>query len=202
MLNELFAPLIGIIEFFIQLMGPIGLFIGMIVQAIIIFIPSEGVIAAAGMFIKPLWSVYLWAILGSIAGASLCFYIARKGGRPIIKKLLGEETLKFMDSWVDKWGDKGVLIGRLIPFVPYDPISYLSGVTSMSFKSFTIYNSLGTIPRVILYATLGSVFTAYEDIGIIIVGALIISLLIASIYTKKKMSSRAIALKNKVLESD
>ncbi len=186
MLEELMSPLINILEFFVQAMGPLGLFIAMMVQAIIVIIPSEGVIAAAGMFIKPLWSVYLWACLGSIAGASLCFFIAKKGGRPIVKKLLGGDTIKFMDSWVDKWGDKSVLIGRLLPFVPYDPISYLSGVTSMKFKTFAVYNTLGTIPRVILYATLGSVFFAYEDIGMIIIGAFALALFLASAYTKRK----------------
>ena len=107
----------------------------MIVQAILVVIPSEGVLLLAGMLMDK-WQVTLWAGLGSIAGASLSFMIAKKGGRPIIKRLLGEDSLAFMDYWAEKWGDKGILIGRLIPFIPYDPISYLSGVTSIRFKNF------------------------------------------------------------------
>lgn len=188
MFKELLAPLTGMLSFLVTALGPFGLFVSMIIQAIIVIIPSEGVIALAGAFISPLWLVYLWACLGSIAGASLCFIIAKKGGRPIVKKLLGDKMIKFMDSWVKKWGNKSVLIGRLIPFVPYDPISYLSGVTSMKFKSFTVWNILGTIPRVILYATLGSIFTAFEEIGVVIFAAFVIMLFAASIYVKKKYS--------------
>ncbi len=187
MINELITTTMNLLQTSVNAYGGIGVFIAMIVQAILVIIPSEGVLVAAGMLMNT-WEVTLWAGLGSIAGASISFLIAKKGGRPIVKKLLGEETIKFMDGWVDKWGEKGVLIGRLIPFIPYDPISYLSGVTKMKFKHFTTYNIIGTIPRVIMFATLGNFAAKYEIIGIIIVGVLMGLLLGASIYAKKKFS--------------
>ncbi|MBD3312422.1 hypothetical protein GF352_03145 [archaeon] len=189
MISELLAPIMAILEGAVEAYGGIGLFTAMIVQAILVVIPSEGVLVAAGMLMNT-WEVTLWAGLGSITGASLSFLIAKKGGRPIVKKLLGEDTINFMDGWVDKWGEKGVLIGRLIPFIPYDPISYLSGVTKMKFNKFTVYNVAGTIPRVIMFSMLGSFAAQFEIIGFIIVGGLMIGLLIASIYTKKRISRK------------
>jgi uncharacterized membrane protein YdjX (TVP38/TMEM64 family) len=161
----------------------------MIVQAILVIIPSEGVLVAAGMLMNT-WEVTLWAGLGSIAGASISFMIAKKGGRPLVKRLLGEDTVKFMDAWVEKWGAKGILVGRLVPFIPYDPISYLSGVTRMEFKKFTAFNIIGTIPRVIMFATIGSIAAQFEIIGIIIVGALMLGLLGASIITKRRIANQ------------
>ena len=189
MISDLLAPIMTFLEGVVEVYGGIGVFTAMIVQAILVVIPSEGVLVIAGMLMNT-WEVTAWAGLGSIVGASISFMIAKKGGRPIVKKLLGEDTIKFMDGWVDKWGEKGILIGRLIPFIPYDPISYLSGVTKMKFKNFTIYNFIGTIPRVIMFATLGNFAAQYEFLGIIFIGALMIGLLIASIYAKKKFSSK------------
>ena len=187
MITELFAPIMAFLEGAVAAYGGIGIFIAMIVQAILVIIPSEGVLVAAGMLMST-WEVTFWASLGSIAGASISFMIAKKGGRPIVKRLLGEDTIKFMDGWVDKWGEKSVLIGRLIPFIPYDPISYLSGVTKMNFKKFTLYNAIGTVPRVIMFATLGNFAAQFEVIGIIIIGALMLGLLGMSIYAKKRFS--------------
>jgi len=187
---ELLAPIMAFLEGAVKAYGGLGVFTAMIVQAIIVVIPSEGVLVLAGMLMST-WEVTAWASLGSITGASISFMIAKKGGRPIVKRLLGEDTLKFMDGWVDKWGEKGILIGRLIPFIPYDPISYLSGVTKMKFKNFTIYNIIGTIPRVIMFATLGNFAAQFEFLGIIMIGALMIGLLAMSIYAKKKFSKKS-----------
>ncbi len=187
MINSLLAPLTSYLQVLVNVLGGIGLFAAMIIQAVLVVIPSEGVLVVAGMLMSP-WEVTLWAGLGSIAGASISFLIAKKGGRPVVKKLLGESTLKFMDGWVNRWGDKGVLIGRLVPFIPYDPISYLSGVTSMKFKKFTAYNALGTVPRIIMYATLGNFAARFEVFGMIIIAALLGALLGASIYARRKYS--------------
>lgn len=186
MISELFAPLIEFVKAVVAVYGGLGVFLAMIIQAILVVIPSEGVLLAAGA-LMPLWTVTLWASLGSITGASISFMIAKKGGRPIVKRLLGKDTVHFMDHWVKKWGGKGVLIGRLIPFVPYDPISYLSGVTEMEFKKFTLFNAIGTVPRVIMFALMGSIISAFEWIGLVVVIGLIVGLITASIYFKKKM---------------
>ena len=191
MITDLLAPLINLLEGVVKTYGGVGVFTAMIVQAILVVIPSEGVLVLAGMLMNP-WEVTAWAGLGSIAGASISFLIAKKGGRPVVKKLLGEDTIKFMDGWVDKWGEKGIIIGRLIPFIPYDPISYLSGVTKMKFKRFTVYNAIGTIPRVIMFATLGDFAAKFEFIGIVVIGLLMIGLLIASIYAKRKFSKSSV----------
>lgn len=193
MISELLAPIMAFLESAVQAYGGIGVFTAMIVQAILVIIPSEGVLVAAGMLMST-WEVTLWAGLGSIAGASISFLIAKKGGRPIVAKLLGEDTIKFMDGWVDKWGEKGVLVGRLIPFIPYDPISYLSGVTKMDFKKFTFYNAIGTVPRVLLFATLGNFAAQFEVIGIVIIGLLMLALLYASIKARKKFSTPEVSV--------
>ncbi len=191
---EVFSVLIEALKTYVQVYGGIGVFLAMIIQAILVIIPSEGVLLLAGSLMNP-WSVALWAGFGSIAGASISFWIGKKGGRPIVKKLLGEATLNFIDNWVKKWGNKSILIGRLIPFVPYDPISYISGATKIKFKDFSIWNAIGTFPRAIMFAFLGSFFFNFEIFGMIFVIALCVLILVANFYIKKKYSSTSVSVK-------
>ncbi len=47
----------------------------------------------------------------------------------------------------------------LLPFVPFDPISYAAGLTSIRFRSFFIATGLGQLPATIVYSWAGSMLT-------------------------------------------
>ena len=134
----------------------------MIIQAIAIPIPSELVLIAGGIaFGFPLgWIV---GALGSIAAAVLGFYIARKGGRSLAIRLVGEKAISFADNWFNRWGVWAVLLGRFAPFIPFDAISYSAGLTSMKLKDFMIPTIIGTLPRTLFYTTLGMLFNMSFD---------------------------------------
>jgi len=148
--------LIWVIESF-QAGGPFLLFVMMIVQALAIPIPSELVLIAGGLaFDFPVG--WLVGALGSLVAAVIGFYIARKGGRSLAIKLVGERGIKFADNWFNRWGAWAVLLGRFAPFIPFDAISYSAGLTSMKLKKFMIPTIIGTLPRTLFYTSLGSFF--------------------------------------------
>jgi uncharacterized membrane protein YdjX (TVP38/TMEM64 family) len=148
--------LILVIDSF-QTGGPLLLFVMMIVQAIAIPIPSELVLIAGGLaFDFPIgWIV---GALGSIVAALIGFYIARKGGRGLAIKLVGEKGIAFADNWFNRWGAWAILLGRFAPFIPFDAISYSAGLTTMKLKSFMIPTVIGTLPRTLFYTSLGTFF--------------------------------------------
>jgi len=183
---EIIQSTVEFLKWLVLVYGGIGIFLTMIIQAIIVVIPSEGVLMAAGILGMHPLMVALWAGSGSIAGASISFYIGKKGGRPLVKKLIGEKGIKFADNWAKRWGNKAVLIGRLVPFIPYDPISYLSGVTSMKFKEFSIYNAIGTFPRALMFAYIGTLISQFNYIGLAIFGIVVGILAVAYKKTKNK----------------
>jgi uncharacterized membrane protein YdjX (TVP38/TMEM64 family) len=153
--------LIWVIESF-QVGGLPLLFVMMIIQAIAIPIPSELVLIAGGLaFGFP--SGWLVGALGSIAAAVLGFYIARKGGRSLAVKLVGERAIRFADNWFDRWGAWAILLGRFAPFIPFDAISYGAGLTSMKLKKFMIPTIIGTLPRTLFYTTFGILFDVTFD---------------------------------------
>jgi len=86
----------------------------------------------------------------------IAFWIARKGGRPIVTKLLGDEWIENLDEWVTEHGKMGIFVTRLIPIIPFDLISYITGVTSLSFKDYFIATVLGVFPRMFILSIIGS----------------------------------------------
>jgi len=128
----------------------------MIIQTIIAPIPSEALIIFAGAIGIGVWTVVIFAGLGSILGAIIAFFIARKGGKPLVEKFLGEEWVNHVDGWVGQNGAKAILITRLIPIIPFDLISYMSGVTSIDFKKYLLATTIGAFPRCLMLALIGS----------------------------------------------
>ena len=130
----IYTILIEVIKAF-QTGGLPLLFVMMIVQAIAIPIPSELVLIAGGLaFDFPFG--WLVGALGSIVAAVVGFFIARKGGRSLAIKLVGEKGINFADNWFNRWGAWAILLGRFAPFIPFDAISYSAGLTKMKLKNF------------------------------------------------------------------
>lgn len=154
--NFVYEILIFVIESF-QVGGLPLLFGMMIFQALAIPIPSELVLIAGGLaFAFPFgWIV---GALGSIIAAVVGFYIARKGGRSLAIKLVGEKGIAFADNWFNRWGAWAVLLGRFAPFIPFDAISYSAGLTTLKLKHFIIPTVIGTLPRTLFYTSLGTFF--------------------------------------------
>jgi uncharacterized membrane protein YdjX (TVP38/TMEM64 family) len=154
MLEEFLTPII-------QGYGPWGLLVVMIIQTIIAPIPSEAMIVFASAIGIGLWRVVVFGGIGTLIGAVLAFWIARKGGRPIVLKLLGNEWVENLDEWVAEHGKMGIFVTRLIPVVPFDLISYITGVTSLSFRDYLIATVLGVFPRMFILSVIGSTAGAF-----------------------------------------
>lgn len=45
-------------------------------------------------------------------------------GREVVEKLTGKTVLDSMDGFFTRYGKHTILVCRLLPFVPFDPISY------------------------------------------------------------------------------
>ena len=94
--------------------------------------------------------------IGSVAAGVFCFFLSRKGGRPLAEKFVGEKALLLVDELIHKYGAGIILVARFLPFVPFDPISYASGLVDMDSKKYTLATFLGSIPRAFFYAYLGA----------------------------------------------
>jgi len=138
------------------------LFIGvMAIQGLLVPIPSELVLLSAGI-IWGFWIGGIMGIIGSMAAGLLCYYIAYKGGRPLAEKFVGESALNMADHFIEKYGTAAILIARLLPFVAFDPISYISGVLKYPIKKYTLATFIGSIPRAFFFAFLGASLISHK----------------------------------------
>ncbi|VTM70742.1 TVP38/TMEM64 family inner membrane protein ydjZ [Raoultella planticola] len=80
-------------------------------------------------------------------------------GREAVEKLTGKTVLRSMDAFFDRYGQQTVLICRLLPFVPFDPISYAAGLTSIRFRQFMFATGIGQLPATLVYSWVGSQLT-------------------------------------------
>lgn len=105
------------------------------------------------------WQGAILSWSSAMAGAVLCFYIARILGRDAAEKLASKTGLEQIDAFFDRYGKNTILICRLLPFVSFDLVSYAAGLTSMSFGSFFIATGIGQLPATIVYSYVGGMLT-------------------------------------------
>lgn len=105
------------------------------------------------------WKGALLSWSSAMAGAAVCFYIARILGRDAAEKLTSRAGLKQIDEFFERHGRMSILIARLLPFMSFDIVSYAAGLTSMSFGSFFIATGIGQLPATIIYSYVGSMLT-------------------------------------------
>lgn len=130
-------------------------FILMMLQSIIAPFPAFIItFANAAIFGWLGGAVLSW--ISAMAGAGICFAIARIYGRDVVVKFTGKKVLKSIDTFFEEYGTNAILIARFLPFVPFDPISYAAGLTPMKFKKFFIATGIGQLPATIVYSYVGS----------------------------------------------
>jgi uncharacterized membrane protein YdjX (TVP38/TMEM64 family) len=132
----------------------------MILQAVVAPLPAFVVTFANGLLFGWAWGAALsWS--SAMVGAALCFWIAQALGRPAVERLLGGAApLDAADRFFLRHGRPAILTARLLPFVPFDAVSYGAGLTSTGFRPFLVATGLGQLPATLLYSWLGQSATS------------------------------------------
>lgn len=105
------------------------------------------------------WQGAILSWSSAMAGAALCFWLAKLLGREFVEKLTSKTGLAQIDVFFEKYGRQSVLIARLLPFMSFDIVSYAAGLTSMKFWPFFLATGLGQLPATIVYSYVGGMLT-------------------------------------------
>ena len=174
--------------------APIISFLLMILQSVAAPLPAFVItFANAAIFGWIKGAILSWS--SSMAGATLCFYIAKFLGRDTVEKLTSKFALKSVDKFFDAYGTYTILIARLLPFMPFDLISYAAGLTSMRFISFFIATGIGQLPATIVYSYVGGMLTGGAKL--MMMGILTLFAISIFIYIIKKIYSDRLVKQNK-----
>jgi membrane protein DedA with SNARE-associated domain len=135
----------------ISQLGYVGIFFLMMLESMIVPVPSEfvmpfaGFLVAQGSFNAVL--VILVSTLGSITGSLIFYYIGKTGGHTLVQRygkyvLVDTQDIKKTEAWFHKRGDLTIFLARLIPVVRH-LISLIAGIGKMNVRKFIVYTILG-----------------------------------------------------------
>jgi uncharacterized membrane protein YdjX (TVP38/TMEM64 family) len=134
----------------------------MIAQAVVAPIPAFLVTAANGMIFGSFWGALIsW--IGALMGALTSFCIARLFGNLALRKIVrNQKTVEFIRRAGEKRGFYVILVSRLLPFISFDIISYMAGLSGIRPRAFIFGTALGMLPATIIYTFIGHEIPAME----------------------------------------
>lgn len=158
--------LANIINWIVETVGALGYFgiiFMMFLESSFFPFPSEVVMIPAGYLASEnkmnIFLAIISGVFGSLLGALLNYYLAKKLGRRVILAygkyfFFTRQTLRKVDKFFAKHGHISTFTGRLIPVIR-QYISLPAGLAKMSLPLFMFYTSFGAGIWVTMLAYLG-----------------------------------------------
>jgi uncharacterized membrane protein YdjX (TVP38/TMEM64 family) len=97
----------------------------------------------------------LVALAGAMLGALGSFGLARWLGRAAVTRLAGPRLSRLDRLLVDR-GFVALLVGRLVPVVPFVVLSYGAGLTAMRLLPYLAATALGILPSTVVQVGVGA----------------------------------------------
>ena len=150
---------------------------GSIVLFIIVFLeylnlpglPSGIIMPAAGLLVakSDISFIYMlvMSVIAGLLGSWVLYFLGSFFGEPtmnwLVKKFPKTQgTIDKTNHYINKYGNKGVFITRLLPVVR-TIISFAAGFVKMNFISFSIYSTLGITIWNFVYILAGYLIGVY-----------------------------------------
>jgi len=145
--------------------GQLAVFIGVMIEQIIVPIPSPLIIMGAGAililpgisipnaFLQILWVIVLPGSLASTLGSYIGYMVSFYGGKALVLRLQRfldvdwdqiERLEKRFQGRKEAWS---IFLSRAIPVFPISLVSVFAGLLRIPIKPFTVYTFLGSIFR-------------------------------------------------------
>ncbi|WP_226657245.1 TVP38/TMEM64 family protein [Pseudalkalibacillus hwajinpoensis] len=155
-----------------------------------VLFPTSILSVSGGLVFGPLLGTFL-AVLGGSIGAFLFFSMARRLGLNI----LPESWKKRGETLERRLSEKGflyVLLLRLVPFLHFDLVSYVCGVSNVNRRKYYLATLLGMLPGAFALNFLGASFLSNNFTTVLIAAAILLLLLVISLYIRRKAFGSAV----------
>jgi len=171
-MSEFIVNILGNITEIIEQYQYLIIFIFITIESSFIPFPSELVMIPAGYLVAKgklsLTLSILAGILGSIAGAYINYFLAKKLGTKFISKygkyfFLPEDKFEKINKFFTSHGSISTFTARLIPGLR-QYISIPAGLCAMCKKRFTLYTALGSSIWMAVLVILGMMFGSNESL--------------------------------------
>ena len=163
--------------------APVAFILAQAFQVVFAPIPGEFT-GAVGGFIFGVWPNVLYSTIGLTLGSVMAFWAARIIGLPLVKLVVSK---KYLDRFEFLTHRKGILVALAfftIPGFPKDILSYILGLSPMSFLTFFLVCTLGRIPGTIMLSFSGAAVYD-ENWPLLITLAIVCAVLISIFYFRR-----------------
>jgi len=192
--------------------GQLSVFIGVMIEQIIVPIPSPIIVMGAGAilispglsipeaFLQILWIIVLPGTIASTLGSFIGYTISYYGGKAIVvrfQRFLGVDWNQ-MENLEKRFRGKkealSIFFSRAIPVFPISLVSIFAGLLRVPVRSFTLYTFLGSIFRCFFLAFFGwwigatyeKVATHLDSLETIVSVLMLIGMGLAFVYLYRK----------------
>lgn len=166
----------------------VSVFIYMIlnlIRPIFIIIPVWIFSVVAGVIYGPILGT-IYALIGVYISATIAFYLARIIGRDFFVSVFGNLFRK-IDNKLEENGFKVLFIMRVTIVFPFDPLSFIAGLSNMDYRSFIGATLLGSVPETIAFNVLGVSLKSILSLKVIIILSVLIIIIFTLMYLKRRI---------------
>ena len=159
------------------------------------FVPVTILAMAAG-YVFGILPAAIYTFIGAFINSTITYFIGKYVAYDLINDIANEKYKDVYDKLKEKTrGQEGfifMLIVRLLPFVPYTFLNYMSGVVGYNYFVFITSSMLGILPGIFIYSNIGTNIDElgsrnfYISILIFVVFVSITSLIAKKYYSTKK----------------
>jgi len=126
----------------------------------------------------------------AILAAAICFGIARSVGRLGVEKIVSESSLSRVDDFMARRGMMAIFIGRIVPFINPDLVSYAAGVTGIRWIPFLVAMAAGSVPSTVFYTLVGAWAVEVAGWVLLVVGLASILPLLGLLFYRRRYYRR------------
>jgi len=155
MLDQIERTILDALQYLYDELGWLGVTLIMVIENATGLTPSEVVLGFAGWMLidahnLPFSTVFLgglFAAVGSVIGASMLYWTARLGGRPLVDKIavffrVDLRHIQRVERMAEKYGTGFIFFGRLLPGIR-TLVAIPAGMTRLPFPTFAIATFAG-----------------------------------------------------------
>ena len=152
--------------------GPLAITLLEMIQALLAPIPGQAIEAVSGYLYGP-WLGTLFPMIGMAIGSLITFSLARRFGRPLVVRLIGQGSMDRLDDLVRRGGAPFFFLIWLLPFAPDDLACVAAGLTPMPTRQFLVLMLIGRLPGVFVSVWVGANVARIEPVWWVVLFAIV-----------------------------
>lgn len=168
------------------ILAPIAIIILQMFQTTISIIPSQITTIIAGFVFGPILGL-VYSLIGAFFGSMLIFSLGRKYGKRFALKLFDKKEIVHFNIFLRQRKDWALFLARIAPIFPNDLVSFTAGLTTIKFRNFNLFSTLGFVVQMIILTYFGAELSAGKVSVPLIIITIVVSLLLLIVFFKSKI---------------